>query len=135
MSDINLYIMLVWVGLIKDLFILTLMCVFSITLQIVNVYITEYDSGGKYWPIAHNSIIFSLVLAQIIAMGVFVLKDSTLCLGFTIPLPILTLLFNEYCRRRFLPVFKNIAAEVTPLLFIVYSHLFCLSLFCYRVKK
>ncbi|CAO2817721.1 unnamed protein product [Amaranthus hypochondriacus] len=80
--------------------------------QIVNVYITEYDSGGKYWPIAHNSIIFSLVLAQIIAMGVFVLKDSTLCLGFTIPLPILTLLFNEYCRRRFLPVFKNIAAEV-----------------------
>ncbi|XP_057531633.1 CSC1-like protein RXW8 isoform X2 [Amaranthus tricolor] len=80
--------------------------------QIVNVYITEYDSGGKYWPIVQNSTIFSLVLAQIMAIGVFVSKKSTVCLGFTIPLAICTLLFHEFCRRRFLPVFWNIAAEV-----------------------
>ncbi|KAL2898493.1 CSC1-like protein RXW8 [Bienertia sinuspersici] len=80
--------------------------------QLLNVYITEYDSGGKYWPMVQLCTIFSLVLAQIMAIGVFVLKKSTLCLGFTIPLTICTLLFNEYCRRRFLPVFKNIAAEV-----------------------
>ncbi|XP_048494238.1 CSC1-like protein RXW8 isoform X2 [Beta vulgaris subsp. vulgaris] len=80
--------------------------------QIINVYITEYDSGGKYWPIVQTSTIFSLVLAQIIAMGVFVLKRSTVCFGFTIPLAICTLLFNEYCRRRFFPVYGNIAAEV-----------------------
>ncbi|KAH9625432.1 hypothetical protein KSS87_023299 [Heliosperma pusillum] len=80
--------------------------------QMLNVYITEYDSGGKYWPIVHTSTIFSLVLAQIMAIGLFALKDSTACVGFTIPLTILTLLFNEYCRRRFLPVFDDIAAEV-----------------------
>ncbi|XP_021774270.1 CSC1-like protein RXW8 isoform X1 [Chenopodium quinoa] len=80
--------------------------------QILNVYITDYDSGGKYWPIVQTSTIFSLVMAQIIAMGVFALKKSPVCLGFTIPLAICTLLFNEYCRRRFLPVFKNIASEV-----------------------
>lgn len=80
--------------------------------QLLNVYITHYDSGGKYWPVIQTSTIFSLVLAQIIAMGVFALKKSTVCLGFTIPLAICTCLFNEYCRRRFHPVFKNIAAEV-----------------------
>ncbi|KAL9244116.1 hypothetical protein vseg_017924 [Gypsophila vaccaria] len=80
--------------------------------QILNVYITEYDSGGKYWPIVHTTTIFSLVLAQIMAIGLFALKESTVSLGFTITLTILTLLFNEYCRRRFLPVFRDIASEV-----------------------
>ncbi|KAL9225665.1 hypothetical protein vseg_001561 [Gypsophila vaccaria] len=80
--------------------------------QILNVYITEYDSGGKYWPIVHTSTIFSLVLAQIIAMGLFAMKKSTACLSFMVPLIILTLLYNEYFRRRFLPVFHTIASEV-----------------------
>lgn len=84
----------------------------TFTFQILNVYITDYDSGGKYWPIVQNSAIFSLVVAQVIAIGVFVLKKSTVCFGFTIPLVICTLLFNEYCRRRFLPVFKTFASEV-----------------------
>ncbi|CAM8939069.1 unnamed protein product [Rhodiola kirilowii] len=80
--------------------------------QFINVYVTKYDTGGQFWPIAHNATIFSLVLAQIIAMGVFGLKESTLALGCTMPLLICTLLFNEYCRQRFYPVFNNRAAEV-----------------------
>ncbi|KAF2299414.1 hypothetical protein GH714_031869 [Hevea brasiliensis] len=32
-------------------------------------------------------------------------------LHLTIPLPVLTLLFNEYCRKRFLPTFKNYPTE------------------------
>ncbi|KAJ8771370.1 hypothetical protein K2173_026547 [Erythroxylum novogranatense] len=80
--------------------------------QILNVYLKIYDSGGQYWPIVHNTTIFSLVLTQIIALGVFGIKESPIASGFTIPLIISTLLFNEYCRQRFLPAFRKNAAQV-----------------------
>ncbi|KAF6136747.1 hypothetical protein GIB67_020069, partial [Kingdonia uniflora] len=75
--------------------------------QFLNVYITKYETGGDMWPIMHNTTIFSLVLAQIIALGVFGIKRSPIASGFIIPLVILTLLFNEYCRQRFHPIFKS----------------------------
>uniref|UniRef100_A0ACD5X2T4 Uncharacterized protein n=1 Tax=Avena sativa TaxID=4498 RepID=A0ACD5X2T4_AVESA len=79
--------------------------------QLLNVYRTRYDTGGLYWPIAHNTVIFSLVLTQIICLGVFGLKESPVAAGFTIPLIILTLLFNQYCRKRLLPLFKTFPAQ------------------------
>ncbi|CAN8241172.1 unnamed protein product [Cochlearia groenlandica] len=80
--------------------------------QILNVYITKYESGGQYWPIFHNTTIFSLILTQIIALGFFGLKLSTVASGFTIPLILLTLLFSEYCRHRFAPIFHKDPAQV-----------------------
>ncbi|EOA33300.1 hypothetical protein CARUB_v10019848mg [Capsella rubella] len=80
--------------------------------QILNVYITKYESGGQYWPIFHNTTIFSLILTQIIALGFFGLKLSTVASGFTIPLILLTLLFSEYCRQRFAPIFHKYPAQV-----------------------
>ncbi|CAA0843336.1 CSC1-like protein RXW8 [Striga hermonthica] len=80
--------------------------------QLLNVYVTEYESVGLYWPIVHNTTIFSLVLTQIIALGVFGLKKSPVASAFTFPLIICTLLFHEYCRQRFHPVFKKIPATV-----------------------
>ncbi|KAK9166074.1 hypothetical protein Scep_001265 [Stephania cephalantha] len=79
--------------------------------QFLNVYVTKYESGGQFWPIAHNTTIFSLVLSQIIAIGVFGLKRSPIASGFTFPLVIFTLLFNEYCRQRFQPIFKSYSAQ------------------------
>ncbi|GJN35613.1 hypothetical protein PR202_gb24407 [Eleusine coracana subsp. coracana] len=79
--------------------------------ELLNVYRTRYDTGGLYWPIAHNTVIFSLVLTQIICLGVFGLKESPITAGFTIPLIILTLLFNQYCRNRLLPLFKTFPAQ------------------------
>lgn len=79
--------------------------------QIINVYYPKYETGGQYWPIMHNTTIFSLVLAQIIALGVFGIKESPVASGFTIPLVILTLLFNEYCRQRFHPIFQSYSAQ------------------------
>lgn len=84
--------------------------------QIINVYITKYESGGQYWPIFHNTTIFSLILSQVIALGFFGLKLSTVASGFTIPLILLTLLFSEYCRQRFAPIFQKYPAEVRSLL-------------------
>lgn len=80
--------------------------------QILNVYISKYETGGQFWPIAHNATIFAMIVAQIIALGVFGIKKSPVASGFTIPLIIGTLLFYEYCRQRFLPIFRNTAAEV-----------------------
>ncbi|KAL0667921.1 hypothetical protein Bca4012_030625 [Brassica carinata] len=84
----------------------------TLNLQILNVYITKYESGGKYWPIFHNTTIFSLILTQIIALGFFGLKLSTVASGFTIPLILLTLLFSEYCRHKFAPIFHKHPAQV-----------------------
>lgn len=89
-----------------------LMLILKCLFQIINVYITKYECGGHFWPLVHNTVIFSLVMMQIIALGVFGLKKSPISSGFTIPLVIFTILFNQYCRQRFHPVFKNHVAEV-----------------------
>ncbi|KAF7820510.1 CSC1-like protein HYP1 isoform X1 [Senna tora] len=79
--------------------------------QLLNVYVPKYETGGEFWSTVHNSTIFSLVLMHIIAIGIFGLKKLPLASGLAVPLPILTLLFNEYCRKRFLPLFKAFPAE------------------------
>lgn len=79
--------------------------------QVMNVYYPKYESVGKFWPIVHYSTIFSLVLMQTIAIGVFGLKKVSSAATWTIPLPILTLLFNEYCRKRFMSMFKDYPLE------------------------
>jgi hypothetical protein len=78
----------------------------------MNVYAFKYDTYGKFWPVMHNSMIFSLILMHIIAIGIFGLKTLPLASGLMVPLPILiTILFNEYCRKRFVPMFKAFPAE------------------------
>ncbi|KAL2349207.1 hypothetical protein Fmac_003207 [Flemingia macrophylla] len=44
-------------------------------------------------------------------VGIFSLKKLSLASSLTIPLPCLTLIFNEYCRKRFLPIFVAYSAE------------------------
>ncbi|KAE8648754.1 hypothetical protein Csa_008260 [Cucumis sativus] len=79
--------------------------------QFVNVYAPKYETAGKFWPIAHSCMIFSLLLMHAIAVGIFTLKGLPLASTLLLPLPILTLLFNEYCRKRFLPNFSAYSAE------------------------
>uniref|UniRef100_A0A0D9ZBG7 CSC1/OSCA1-like 7TM region domain-containing protein n=1 Tax=Oryza glumipatula TaxID=40148 RepID=A0A0D9ZBG7_9ORYZ len=59
--------------------------------QFLNVYCTKYDTGGLYWPIAHYTTIFSIVLTQIICLGVFGLKESPASL-------IAAIVFGHYSR-------------------------------------
>ncbi|XP_042498055.1 CSC1-like protein HYP1 isoform X2 [Macadamia integrifolia] len=79
--------------------------------QLLNVYEPKFETGGKFWPIVHNSTIFSLILMHILAVGLFGLKKLPIASSLCIPLPVLTLLFNEYCRKRFLPIFTAYPAE------------------------
>ncbi|KAL3624156.1 CSC1-like protein hyp1 [Castilleja foliolosa] len=79
--------------------------------QLLNVYAPMFETGGKFWPVVHDATIFSLILMHVIAIGIFGLKKVPLASSLTVPLPILTLIFNSYCRRRFLPSFKGYPAE------------------------
>ncbi|ERN06500.1 CSC1-like protein HYP1 [Amborella trichopoda] len=79
--------------------------------QLLNVYSPKFETGGKFWPIVHNCTIFSLFVMQVIAVGIFGLKKIPLASSLTVPLPVLTLLFNEYCRKRFLPIFRAYSVE------------------------
>lgn len=79
--------------------------------QLLNVYAPKYQTAGKFWPLVHYSTIFSLVLMHIIAIGIFGLKELPLASSLMVPLPILTLLFNDYCQKRFLPIFKAYPSE------------------------
>lgn len=79
--------------------------------QFLNVYGPKYETAGKFWPIVHNSMIFSLVLMQAIAFGIFALKSLSVASTLMVPLAAMTLLFNEYCRKRFLPNFISYPAE------------------------
>ncbi|CAN6727428.1 unnamed protein product [Malus baccata var. baccata] len=79
--------------------------------QFMNVYAPRYETAGKFWPIVHTSMIFSLVLMHAIAVGIFSIKKVDLASTLTFPLPVITLLFNEYCRKRFLPNFVAYPAE------------------------
>ncbi|CAI0390999.1 unnamed protein product [Linum tenue] len=80
--------------------------------QFIHVYAPKYETGGRFWPMVHDTMIFSLVLMHAIAVGIFTLKKLSWASTLVFPLPAITLLFNEYCRKRFLPVFRAYPAEV-----------------------
>ncbi|KAD4384755.1 hypothetical protein E3N88_24923 [Mikania micrantha] len=82
--------------------------------QIMNVYFVKYQTDGSYWTLAHNATIFSLILTQVVAGILFGMKKSSSASTCTIPLIICTALFNVFCKNRFLPLFKNRAAQVQP---------------------
>ncbi|XP_065856171.1 CSC1-like protein HYP1 [Euphorbia lathyris] len=79
--------------------------------QLLNVYAPKYETGGKFWPIVHSSTIFSLIFMHIIAIGTFGVKKLPVASSLLVPLPLLTLLFNEYCRKKFLPIFNAYPTE------------------------
>ncbi|KNA15383.1 hypothetical protein SOVF_098760 isoform B [Spinacia oleracea] len=79
--------------------------------QFLYVYAPKFETAGKFWPTVHNCMIFSLVLMHAIALGIFTVKKLSSASTLIFPLPVLTLLFNEYCRKRFLPNFVAYSAE------------------------
>lgn len=86
-----------------------------VRVQILHVYEPAYETGGQFWPHIHVRIIVFLVFLQICFIGVFTVKGLGHGTWFVVPLPIFTLLFNEYCRKRFFPTFRHFNMEVDPL--------------------
>ncbi|XP_054816533.1 CSC1-like protein At3g54510 isoform X1 [Prosopis cineraria] len=75
--------------------------------QIQDVYETTYETCGQYWPYIHHYILLAITLMQITMIGLFGLKLKPAASIATVPLLLFTLMFNEYCKMRFLPSFNH----------------------------
>ncbi|PNY03225.1 ERD (early-responsive to dehydration stress) family protein, partial [Trifolium pratense] len=75
--------------------------------QIQDMYETTYETCGQYWPYIHHYILLAIILMQITMIGLFGLKLKPAASIATIPLLLFTLMFNEYCKMRFLPSFHH----------------------------
>ncbi|WRX13114.1 CSC1/OSCA1-like [Theobroma cacao] len=75
--------------------------------QVQDVYNTVYDTFGQFWPFIHHYIFVAIILMQVTMIGLFGLKLKPAASISTIPLVLLTIMFNEYCKIRFLPTFQG----------------------------
>lgn len=74
--------------------------------QMEDVYEIPYDTCGQYWPTIHHYIFLSVTLMQTTMIGLFGLKSKPGASFATIPLLVFNIMFNEYCKVRFLPTFQ-----------------------------
>ncbi|MBA0773246.1 hypothetical protein Gotri_008537 [Gossypium trilobum] len=75
--------------------------------QIINVYSPQYESGAAFWPHVHSRIIASLLISQLLLMGLLSTKEAANSTPLLVILPILTLSFHKYCKSRFEPAFRK----------------------------
>ncbi|KAL9275363.1 CSC1-like protein, partial [Drosera capensis] len=66
--------------------------------QIINVYDQRYESAGAFWPHVHGRIILSLVISQLLLMGLLSTKEAAKSTPLLIILPVITWAFHKYCK-------------------------------------
>ncbi|KAK1568914.1 hypothetical protein Q3G72_030355 [Acer saccharum] len=79
--------------------------------QIINVYNQQYESAGAFWPHVHSRIIASLLISQLVLLGLLSTKKALNSTPLLTVLPILTLAFHKYCKHRFEPAFRKYPLE------------------------
>ncbi|XP_022145393.1 CSC1-like protein At1g32090 isoform X2 [Momordica charantia] len=79
--------------------------------QIINVYNQQYESVGAFWPHVHSRIIASLLISQLLLLGLLSTKKAANSTPLLVALPILTLFFHKYCKNRFEPAFRKYPLE------------------------
>lgn len=75
--------------------------------QVINVYNQQYESAGAFWPHVHSRIITSLLISQMLLLGLLSTKKAANSTPLLVMLPILTLAFHKYCKNRFEPAFRK----------------------------
>ncbi|KAK2995334.1 hypothetical protein RJ640_001856 [Escallonia rubra] len=79
--------------------------------QIINVYNQQYESAAAFWPHIHSRIIASLLISQLLLLGLLSTKKAANSSPLLVALPILTLSFHKYCKNRFEPAFRKYPLE------------------------
>lgn len=69
--------------------------------QIINVYDRKYESGAAFWPEVHKRIIVSLIISQLLLLGLLSTKDLSESTPVLLALPVLTYWFHKFCKGRF----------------------------------
>ncbi|KAI6706781.1 hypothetical protein NL676_009743 [Syzygium grande] len=75
--------------------------------QIINVYNQQYESVAAFWPHVHSRIIASLLISQLLLMGLLSTKEAANSTPLLVVLPVFTLAFHKYCKHRFEPAFRK----------------------------
>ncbi|KAL8522900.1 hypothetical protein ACS0TY_013019 [Phlomoides rotata] len=73
--------------------------------QIINVYEQKYESGARFWPHVHRRIIISLILSQVLLMGLLSTKKAAKSTPLLLALTFFTIWFHFLCKGRFEPAF------------------------------
>ncbi|KAF9685590.1 hypothetical protein SADUNF_Sadunf03G0070500 [Salix dunnii] len=81
--------------------------------QIVNVYNQQYESAAAFWPHVHSRLIASLLISQLLLLGLLSTKKAANSTPLLVILPILTLSFHKYCKSRFEPAFRKYPLEAS----------------------
>lgn len=84
-----------------------------VLIQIINVYNQQYESAAAFWPHVHSRIIASLLISQLLLLGLLSTKKAANSTPLLVALPILTLTFHKYCKNRFEPAFRKYPLEVS----------------------
>ncbi|KAF7127510.1 hypothetical protein RHSIM_Rhsim11G0027500 [Rhododendron simsii] len=79
--------------------------------QVINVYNQRYESAAAFWPQVHSRIIASLLISQLLLLGLLSTKKAANSTPLLVALPILTLSFHKYCKHRFEPAFRKYPLE------------------------
>ncbi|XP_074270248.1 CSC1-like protein At1g32090 [Silene latifolia] len=79
--------------------------------QIINVYYQRYESAAAFWPHVHTRIIASLLISQLLLMGLLSTKEAARSTPLLIVLPFVTYAFHKYCKSRFEPAFNKYPLE------------------------
>ncbi|KAB2632143.1 CSC1-like protein [Pyrus ussuriensis x Pyrus communis] len=79
--------------------------------QIINVYNQRYESAAAFWPQVHSRIVASLLISQLLLMGLLSTKKAANSTPLLVVLPILTLSFHKFCKYRFEPAFRKYPLE------------------------
>ncbi|KAL0393724.1 UNVERIFIED_CONTAM: CSC1-like protein [Sesamum latifolium] len=79
--------------------------------QVINVYNQQYESAAAFWPHVHGRIVASLLISQLLLMGLLSTKKAASSTPLLVVLPVLTLTFHKYCKNRFEPAFRKYPLE------------------------
>ncbi|OAX79713.1 hypothetical protein ACJ72_05967 [Emergomyces africanus] len=65
------------------------------------VFVTKTESGGQYWRVLFNRLLFAVILANFVTALAIKAKGSWTMIFCLVPLPFLLLAFKWYCKRTF----------------------------------
>lgn len=81
--------------------------------QVLKVYVPSHETYGKMWPCINTQIVAALFAFQFTMFVAFDLKSLFSASLVVVPLLILSILFDCFCRQRYGKFFKNMALEAT----------------------
>ncbi|PYH45445.1 putative DUF221 domain protein [Aspergillus saccharolyticus JOP 1030-1] len=69
--------------------------------MLLYVFVTKTESGGQFWRVLFNRMVFAVILSNIVIAFVAKAKGTWTMVFCVIPLPFLMLGFKFYCMRKF----------------------------------